>query len=135
MRISKTESHRLRIKGLINLEQTATLLCAKRAGESDRSGIISGSENSGFADLSQSQEERTLSSCTRRSHCGNLCAKLGDLEQMGGVFVRLRDDGRDHTGREAKMWGYLPSLHTQNYKSSRRKGKTRKAWPSPRNVS
>ena len=71
------------LKGLINPEQTATLLCAKRAGESDRSGIISGSENSGFADLSQSQEERTRSSCTRRSHHGNLCAKLGDLEKMG----------------------------------------------------
>ncbi len=50
-----TDSHRLRFKGLINPEQTATLLCAKRAGESDRSGIISGSENSNFADLSQSQ--------------------------------------------------------------------------------
>src|SRR5208337_2938074 len=72
-----------RVIGLINPEQTATLLCAKRAGESDRSGIISGSENSGFADLSQSQEERTRSSWTRRSHHGNLCAKLGDLEKMG----------------------------------------------------
>lgn len=57
---SKTDSHRLR-SGLINPEQTAMLLCAKRAGESDRSSIISESENSGFPDLSQSQEERTLS--------------------------------------------------------------------------
>ncbi len=43
--------------------------------------------------------------------------------RIWGIFVGLRDDGEDHAGWEAEMWGYLPAPRAQNYKSSWRKGK------------